>query len=469
MTQTGKQRLNYITTDYFTSVVALFLFNIFRYYVLDLHKRGLEGFLNYVLQKHMIVEMFLTAVPMLGIYWLSGYYNQPFGKSRLQELITTFASALLNSLLFFFIFLTNDMNQELSTNTSIISGLFLFLFLIPYLGRYALTSYSIRQIKQKKLSFRTLIIGNSKKAHITADNLRKSPTLLGYDVVGFVNIPGEKNYDHKGFSFLDIETKARQLDVSKIIISPDSFDDTRLLNLLNRLYSLPVQVKIAPATFSYVTYGINLNDIYGEPLIELTGPRISESTKNVKRTMDVIVSALAMMILLPLYIAIGILVKCSSPGPVFYRQSRIGLRRKKFRIIKFRTMTIDAEKDGPALSSATDQRITPIGRFLRKYRLDEIPQFWNVFVGEMSLVGPRPEREFYIRQIVKKAPYYNIIHQVRPGITSWGMVKFGYARNISEMVKRAQFDLVYLQNMSLLVDCKIIIYTIKTVLGGKGM
>lgn len=230
-----------------------------------------------------------------------------------------------------------------------------------------------------------------------------------------------------------------------------------------------MDVKITPATFSYITYGIHLNDIYGEPLVELTSPRISESTKNVKRTLDVLISGIALILLSPLYLATALCVKMSSPGPVIYSQERAGLRRKPFRIYKFRTMRQDAEKNGPALSTAKDPRITKTGSILRKYRLDEIPQFWNVFKGDMSLVGPRPEREYFIREIVKEAPYYNMIHQVRPGITSWGMVKFGYASNIQDMVRRAQFDLVYLQNMSILVDFKIIIYTIKTVLSGVGV
>ena len=132
-------------------------------------------------------------------------------------------------------------------------------------------------------------------------------------------------------------------------------------------------------------------------------------------------------------------------------------------------MITEAEIDGPRLSSDDDPRITKIGKWMRKYRLDELPQFWNVLKGEMSIVGPRPEREFYIKQIIEKAPYYTLVCQVRPGITSWGMVKYGYASNVEQMVERTRFDLIYLANMSLSLDCKILIYTIKTVLGGEGV
>ena len=469
MTAEAKQRLKYVVSDYITSGIALLVFNIFRYYTLDLSRLGLRGVENYIFQRQLIAETWLLPIIMLGVYWLSGYYNHPFNKSRLQEMVTTMASAIINTLLFFLIFLTNDMGKLLTTNFYLLVVLGSLLFLLPYSGRWMLTSMSIRKIKRHQISFKTLIIGNSASAHHTADSLRNSVALMGYDVVGFVDIPGETKYDTNGISFIDIEKKAVELGVSQIIISPDSFDDVRLLDLLSRLYTLPVSVKIAPATFSYVTYGIHLNDIYGEPLVELSSPRISESTKNIKRTIDVIFSGVTMILLSPVYALTALAVRISSPGPIIYRQTRIGLRRKPFEILKFRTMHVNAEVNGPALSSAQDPRVTKVGAFLRKYRLDEIPQFWNVFKGEMSIVGPRPEREYFIRQIVKEAPYYNMIHQVRPGITSWGMVKFGYASNIPDMVRRAQFDLVYLQNMSILVDCKIIIYTIKTVLSGLGV
>jgi lipopolysaccharide/colanic/teichoic acid biosynthesis glycosyltransferase len=189
---------------------------------------------------------------------------------------------------------------------------------------------------------------------------------------------------------------------------------------------------------------------------------------NLKRFIDVFASLLALIILLPVYLIIGLIIKFTSPGPVFFRQERVGLHKKPFYIIKFRTMNTDAEVNGPQLSSTSDKRITKFGRFLRKTRLDELPQFWNVIVGEMSLVGPRPERQFFIDKILERAPHYKYLSKVRPGITSWGQVKYGYAENVDQMIQRLKYDLLYIENISPALDFKIMAYTIIIIFQGSG-
>ena len=242
------------------------------------------------------------------------------------------------------------------------------------------------------------------------------------------------------------------------------------MNAINRLFALGLPIMISPDRFNMIQSQVKISDIYGEPLVNISRSSLSDSGKNIKRAIDIIVSIIAIIVLLPLYALVACIIKTTSPGPAFYLQERIGLHNKPFKIIKFRSMIQNAEASGrPQLSSDNDPRITPFGRFMRKYRIDELPQFWNVLKGDMSIVGPRPERKHYIDQITQRVPAYALLHQVRPGITSMGMVKFGYAKNIDEMVERVKYDLMYLDNMSLLNDLKILIYTIKIVFTGRGM
>ena len=465
------QRARYVVADWVSGCVAFFIFNIIRYFILSEYQNGYPGLQTYLFSVKLIIEEAIVPVAMLGIYWLSGYYNLPFGKSRLQELITTFFSAILNTILIYLVLLINDQTGRRTVNYELIIVLFGLLFIIPYFLRLSITLYALRHFREHSWEFRVLIIGNSKTARLTAERLVKGPSRVGYDVLGFVRIPEENSLEDNSpvFNLEDIEEKSRQLLIDQLIIAPEIYDEKKVLEILYRLFPLGIPLKISPDTFSFVTSAIRLSDIYGEPFIDLTTPSLTESSKNVKRLMDCLISSLVLIGFSPLYLALALFVKFSSPGKIIYSQERVGLKQKPFHIYKFRTMYEDAEKEGPKLSSENDCRITPVGKVMRKYRLDELPQFWNVIKGDMSIVGPRPEREFFIRQIVKRAPYYVLVYQVRPGITSWGMVKYGYASNVDQMVERTRFDLIYMSNMSLYVDAKILIYTVKTVITGRGL
>ena len=187
-----------------------------------------------------------------------------------------------------------------------------------------------------------------------------------------------------------------------------------------------------------------------------------------KQIADPLIALLVLVVLAPLYALIGLLVKCTSPGPVFYVQERIGKGGRPFKIYKFRSMCQNAEPDGPLLASFLDPRVTGWGRFMRRMRLDELPQFYNVLIGDMALVGPRPERQYYIDQIVRIAPQYKNLLSLKPGITSFGQVKFGYAQNIPEMIQRLQYDILYLHKVSPAMDLRVLLFTVKTLLQGKG-
>ncbi len=468
----ARQRWKYVVTDWVTANAAFLAFNVARFTLIG----GSEAYGSlylYLDSTKLIVEQVVIPLVMLGVYWLSGYYNVPFGKSRLQELVTTLSSAIINTALIFLALLTNDQIVQRSVNWLLILLLFLLLTVCTYAGRLTITSMSRRRFIENEWGFRTVIIGSSKAAQKVARRLSSSKSALGYDVVSMVALPGEETLTNNSqelpvMAWEDFLPQAETMGIDQIIIVPEHRNDSEVLRLLYRLFPLNVPLRIAPDKLSFITQSIRLQDIYGEPFVDLSAPVITQSAKNIKRMLDVMVSGLALVMLSPLLAALAIWVKKDSRGPVFYTQERIGYHRRPFRIWKFRTMRVDAEANGPALSSENDPRITRAGRIMRKYRLDELPQFWNVLKGEMSLVGPRPERAYFIKEIIERAPYYGLVHQVRPGLTSWGMVKYGYASDVSQMIRRARFDLIYLSNMSVAVDVKILIHTVKTVVTGKG-
>ena len=467
---TVRQRWIYVASDLVAGFVAFFLFNIIRYLLLREYGSN-EMLWHYVLSPKLVIESVLVPLFMTGVYWLSGYYNIPFGKSRLQEMLTTLFSSMINTILIYLVLLINDQTGRRTVNYEMILSLFWLLFLFCYAGRLIITTYVRRHFRNHQWVFNALVVGTSAKAKQTARRLMEGPSRVGYNIIGFVRIPGENSdsTDADAYSIGQIAEVCSRNHVDQIIIAQSNYNEEKVLNLLYHLFSLGIPVKIMPDTFSYITSGIRLQDIYGEPFIDLTSPAISESSKNIKRTFDVVASSLILLLLSPVYLWLAILVKRDSKGPVFYSQERVGRRQRPFRIYKFRSMVVDAETDVPKLSSGDDTRVTRVGKFLRKYRLDEIPQFWNVLKGDMSLVGPRPERAYFIAKIMERAPYYALVYQVRPGITSWGMVKYGYASTIDQMVERTRFDLIYMSNMSLFVDFKILIYTVNTVLTGKGV
>lgn len=471
-----RQILRYVVGDWLATSLAWFLFNIIRFTDVVEPANGAPGLTlgEFLLINPVILGQILFPIGMLGVYYLSGYYNRPFFKSRIEEFITTFSTALIGSLIIYFIAIIDDPIPDRASNYELLAMLFGLLFSMVYLMRLSITGFATKKVHSGELVFPTIIVGTGPDAVSLYDRLthpRKRPT--GYKVVGFASFPGKEPPEMpEGLPVVPIDAISdalERLGATHIALTthPDGLDAT--LKTIHTLFGLNAPVLISPTLFSMLTPKRRLSDVAGEPLCDITGPSVGQSTLNLKRAGDVFVSALALLALLPVFAFVAITIKIDSSGPVFYRQERVGYRKRPFRILKFRTMRSDAEKQGPRLSSGNDPRITRTGRILRKYRIDELPQFWNVLKGDMSIVGPRPEREYFIKQILPKAPYYALVHQVRPGITSWGMVKHGYASTVDEMVSRLQYDLIYLDNISFLVDLKILFYTVNTVVTGKGV
>ena len=466
-----RQRIKYVVGDFVMSNVAWFLYYIIRYQMGRVV--GWPYLVSYLKSDMVIAGQIFFPLLMMVTYVFSGYYNNVVRKSRVQELLTTAASAVVNTLLIFFLALINDVVGVRGSDYEMIFILWALLFGLVYLVRAIITNHASTAIKSRRWTFPTLIVGSGSAAVAFAEKLNRRKQSSGHKIMGFVNIPGEnpvKGNPLPCYELDQLQEVCRQQDIWELIVVPSRDDTSQTMDAINRLYALDLPIMISPEYFNKLQTPVTISDIYGEPLVNISRSNLSDSSKNIKRALDVVVSLLALIALLPVYAIVAYIIKRSSPGPVFYLQERIGLHNKPFNIIKFRSMVQDAETGGhPQLSSDDDPRITPFGRFMRKYRIDELPQFWNVLKGEMSIVGPRPERQYYVDQIIQRVPAYALLHQVRPGITSMGMVKFGYAQNVDEMVERVTYDLMYLNNMSLLNDIKILIYTVKIVFTGRGM
>ncbi len=462
-----KLRIAYIACDYIMTLLAITLFNSWRHFMgLSMGAHSAIEFLKY--PKVMEGEI-IFPIGMLFVYYLSGYYNDTLHRSRMNDLSSTFITAIVGTIVFFLVALINDMLPIRSINYELLTVLFTLLFTLVFVGRSIITAIVVRNLRSGKLNFPTLIIGTGPSAHKLASRINNSQTSGGMRIAGFVSPNSTATMSPDIYPLSDIEQVCRRLNIKYLILTPHHDGPKSTLEMISNLFKLNVPILMETGPFHLVMARSHHSNVIGEPLVNITHPAMSYSTANIKRLSDIIVSAAALICVAPILAVTAIAVKLDSQGPVIYRQKRIGRHKKPFTMYKIRSMFINAERDNiPCLTTADDRRITRVGRFIRKYRIDELPQFWNVLKGDMSLVGPRPERAYFIDKIVARVPYYSLIHQVRPGITSWGMVKFGYASSVDEMIERLNYDLLYLDNISLSVDMKIIFHTVTTVLKGKG-
>ena len=463
------QRIRYILGDLLATAAGWLSFYIYRF--------DITGFLTvptlreYLTLPQVELNLILGPLAWLALFTFSGYYQNPYFKSQTYELQVTFWSVVFGTLVAFFAMVIDDVpfiNDEdiallkivhISPKTylQILLTMFGCVFVPVYLVRYFITHHVNGLIQSGRLGLRTLLIGEGKAAQQLQRELKAEKRQNGYLIL--LTMPDTASLD-------DIRCAVEENDIEAFLLAPDRHD-ARIIN--HRVYELlpfELPIRMRASNEEILNGQVHTDSLTSLPMIQYSTDLLSPFSRNLKRLADVVSSALALVLLSPLFLVVAIIIKRDSPGPVFFSQERIGRSGKPFHIYKFRSMRSDAEKDGPRLSSTIDRRITRVGRYLRKYRIDELPQFWNVMRGDMSLVGPRPERDFYIRQIMDIAPYYSKLLQVRPGITSWGMVKYGYASTVFQMVERMRYDLMYINNCSIAVDLKILGYTVRTVLTG---
>ena len=416
-----KQQIRYIFADLISSELVWLCFLIYRWMVYE----GRFEFMRDALIPAFSFWLPLLVYPVvcLVIYYLSGYYLRPFQKPLWREFLRTFISAAVISLLFFFIIIIDDDVESYDRYLGSLGVLFGLQFVLSYLPRLTITLLS-----------RRLGVMRTRTVHSLAE--------------------------------------AEQLvsgDQDEVILDlPTGYTDRELYTIIARLYPLSCEISMVPRVYDMLTGAARIGHLDRPSLIRITEQAMSDAEICIKRAFDVVTSAVGLLIFSPLFALIALQIKWGSKGPVFYSQERVGLYGLPFRIYKFRTMIDHAESGVPQLTLDDDPRITKVGHWLRKYRLDELPQLWNILRGDMSIVGPRPERPYFIEQIMKEAPYYCLLYKVRPGLTSWGPIRVGYTDTMEKMIERLNSDVVSVENMSLLLDMKILFFTIGVIIHGKG-
>lgn len=459
------EKIRSILIDLFTISFAWTLY----YWV-----RVRSGWLTYTIEPDFWLPMAVLAVYWLIIFFFFGLYRSWYAKSRFDEFASIFRATAFGVLFLFFAIFVDDEGSGSPLHMRLLIVIYwMMTFSLVGLGRFSLHTFQRRLLEAGIGAHNTLIVGWATKGRELFDVVSRYPA-LGYNVIGFVAVTEETGHtDHKGIPVLGTLRNLPEVidmhEVKDVLIALDSSEHDKLLDVISSCNSHEVSLKIIPDLYDIISGQARTNQIYGFPLIEIMPEIMQPWELALKRTLDIVVSATILFLGLPIWLLVSLAIRLDSKGPVFYSQERVGKDERRFRIIKFRSMGEDAEvASGPVWANKEDPRVTNVGKVLRKLRLDEIPQLVNVLDGDMSLVGPRPERPFFVEQLSKEIPLYKRRLKVRPGITGWAQVKHKYDESIDDVRKKVQYDLFYIENMSLRMDFKILLNTIAVVFLGKG-
>lgn len=460
-----KRTFSFILIDVVTCIISWLLF----YYA----RKSIIEHSEFSTNIQFLKGICIIPVFWIFIYTLQGTYIDIKRLYRSKVFNQSFIGTIFGTCILFFFVIIDDKIYSYKNYYTSICLLFIIQFISILLVRLLFVSIQVKRIQNKLDYFNTIVVGKYNQVIEFESELNSIKKSIGNKIIGIYlsdNIKEvTKNSDN--ITIVDLENLngfIKNKFIEEVIIIDEEITSKTLQFLLAKLSGLGVSVKIKASDFDIALGTIQQNNIFGLLIKEIKFEPMPFWQKSIKTFLDILISTISLICLIPIFVLIALIIKRTSKGPIFFKQERIGKNGHPFKIIKFRTMHLDSEKNGPQLSSTNDQRITKFGKFLRKTRIDEFPQFINVIKGEMSLVGPRPERQFYIDQISEKEPSFLQLTIVKPGITSWGQVKYGYAENVEQMIQRMRFDLLYLKNRSLALDFKIMFYTLITILKAKG-